>query len=657
MAKYTQSELEKLNKSYKQIFKTSGCRLLSNEEMQNISDSMSVLSSSDVKIIEAAKNGEYSNLNAASPLVRNYIGTLAIKKFVKEIGVSGNQISLDNKDVKKYIQQHVLDAGFRTGLSALKQTYPENKSLKLLDEYANEYLLAKTLSATSEEGVRLLKEELGEGKASQEIIKNQAKQIVLAKTLFMAQLGKYTLQESETATEYKGSIAETFAHGGRTNFILPFNDTNNAVLAAFEGEEIGKTAEIKSRIAATHSATQRKVNMGLGIESESKEEKPSFKEVGKIFSNQYGMDIAIGGVGEVGPNKKPIVADGSAGHMYIRKQQGDENTCGSLMIGIESAASLKTSHTGHFHTPLAKSSKLSAFLSDKFGPGDKTNGKTVDLSGLEADRLATAIKEFEKGYVKLQSTNPEKLSKINELLAGKRLSKTELFTIMTGELGMQRDFAASVVEDARKGLVARVDKETANLLNQFKDVFGVDINNKMSADVIKVMRKDENNKWQMSNLFSSTDTLEQKFSKFWKSVQAGEQVYLTSKTKPSPVKINVNNRELTAGEGVGKSDMIPPKEPSGIRKTLHKLTNGLLFASSIKQYEIAMENFEKQQLINSFVDEHKIAFQQAQRQMTSQEEQLSFKQQLERHLNNHKNIEKSQKVDQPVSKEEVSIEL
>jgi hypothetical protein len=45
MAKYTKKHIEKLNKNYKKIFKTSGCRILSNEQMQNINDSLSLLSS------------------------------------------------------------------------------------------------------------------------------------------------------------------------------------------------------------------------------------------------------------------------------------------------------------------------------------------------------------------------------------------------------------------------------------------------------------------------------------------------------------------------------------------------------------------------------------------------------------------------------------
>ena len=55
---YSKKDLEKLNKSDKKIFKTSGCRILSDEEMINIKDSMSLLSSSDVKIINDKRKQE-----------------------------------------------------------------------------------------------------------------------------------------------------------------------------------------------------------------------------------------------------------------------------------------------------------------------------------------------------------------------------------------------------------------------------------------------------------------------------------------------------------------------------------------------------------------------------------------------------------------------
>lgn len=633
MAKLTKKNLEKLNKHYKEIFKTSGCRILSTDEIQNINDSMSLLSSDDVKIINSAQTGNYAQFNDASPLARNYIGTLAWNKFISEQHISSSQLSLNNEQTKKYIQDHVLDAGFRVGLSAMKHTFPDNKNLKELDEYANEYLLAKTLSAPSKKDIKTLEETVGEKATKKEIQKNLAKQVVLAKTLFLAQLGKYSLIEDNETKNYTGSIAETFAHGGRTNFILPYNDVNNEVLKAFDGEQTGKTAELKSRIAATHSSTQRKVGVDLSIEEESKEEKPNFTQVGKIFSNQYGMNIAIGGVGSLGPNQKPVLSDGSAGHMYIRKQKGNENTCGSLMVGIESAASLKTSYTGHFHTPLAKSSKLSAFLADKFGPGAKTNGKTVDLSGLSSEQLSSLLQKFEKSYVALQSaSNPESLNKINEILSGKRLSDKELASLMNSFLGFEHKLAQSIVSDARKGLEASVQRETNNFASEFKNVFGLNLNSASATESIKVMQKTQDDKWVLTNLFSQNDTPEQRFSKFWQSAQNGEQLYLVSKSKETPTKININKKTISLGESVEKVNFAAPKEPGGLKKALNSITRGLLFSSAIKQYEAQKTAAEQQVVLNSFIDEHKSIVEQSQKNARLQDGQSLLRERISESL-------------------------
>ena len=655
MAKLTSKNLDKLNKSYKKIFKESGCRILSDDEMLNIEDSMSLLSSSDVKIIKAAQSGNYATFNDASPLVRNYVGTLAWKKFVSEVNISSSSLSLNNEQVKKYIQDHVLDAGFRVGLSAMKHSSPDNDALKELDEYANEYILAQTLSVPSHERVNALSARVGEKAAQKELEKNTAQQVVFAKTLFLAQLGKYTLKEGDQTTDYVGSIAETFAHGGRTNFILPFNDVNNEVVAAFDGE-VGKTAKLESRIAATHSATQRKVGADLSVESESQEEKPNFSQVGKIFSNQYGMNIAIGGIGNIGPNQKAILTDGSAGHVYIRKQAGKGNTCGSLLIGVESAASLKTSYTGHFHTPLAKSSKQSAFLADKFGPGNKTDGKAVDLSGLEPNTLAIMLRTFENSYMHLQKNNPEAVNKVNEMLAGKRLSENELISLMTNVLNIEQDYVKDVVSDARKGLEASVQRETNNLAIKFKNVLGLDLKNATTAESIKVMEKTQDGKWTLTNLFSQEDTPEQRFSKFAQSAQNGEQLYLISNSKVNPTKININQKRISLGETVERFELATPKEPSGFKKALHSMSRGLLFDSAMKQYEEQKQVAEQQVVLNEFIDKHKVVVEQSQREARSQEGQLPFRAELARLLQERTVNEKSSQIKESVSKEHNSLQ-
>jgi hypothetical protein len=119
--------------------------------------------------------------------------------------------------VKKYIQDHVLDAGFRVGLSAMKHSSPDNDALKELDEYANEYILAQTLSVPSQERVNALSARVGEKAAQKELEKNAAQQVVFAKTLFLAQLGKYTLKEGRTYLGQSRGKDEVIRIGKRAN--------------------------------------------------------------------------------------------------------------------------------------------------------------------------------------------------------------------------------------------------------------------------------------------------------------------------------------------------------------------------------------------------------------------------------------------------------
>jgi hypothetical protein len=368
------------------------------------------------------------------------------------------------------------------------------------------------------------------------------------------------------------------------------------------------------------------------------------------------MDIAMGGVGELGPNQKPVLADGSAGHVYIRKQPGDETTCGSLMIGIESAASLTTSSTGHFHTPLAKSSKQSAFLSDKFGPGDKTDGKTVDLSGLDSSMLAGLLKDFEKKYMDLQKSGDTKtLNLVNNLLVGKRMSDKALISLMSDVLGMDKGISIEAVGSARKGIDARIQSERESLSKQFKDVLGVGLESKGAVDSIMVMQKGIDGKWKLSNLFSVEDTPEQRYAKFWRSVQTKQQMYLVSPTNPNPKEINVVGRSLSIGEMVKKQDLVSVKEPSGITKALHSLTRGLLFSSSIRQYEERKDAMEKQEVINGFIDKHSVVVDQNRRSMRSQENQTQFREQLAETIERTTIKDKSSMVKAPVSKGETTL--
>ena len=234
------------------------------------------------------------------------------------------------------------------------------------------------------------------------------------------------------------------------------------------------------------------------------------------------------------------------------------------------------------------------------------------------------------------------------------MSETNLITMMTGLLGISKDFASEIVTDARKGLEASVHRETNNLSNQFKNVLGSDLGSDKTTESIKVMQKTQGGKWILTNLFEKNDTPEQRFSKFRQSTQRGEQLYLVSNAKANPTKINVINKNISLGDSVERFDLATPKEPSGFQKALHSLTRGLLFNSAIKRYEEQKEAMEKQSVINAFIDKHKVVVEQSKRDARSKEGQSLLKEMLAKSFDQRTETQKAPQVKENISKEEIS---
>ena len=146
------------------------------------------------------------------------------------------------------------------------------------------------------------------------------------------------------------------------------------------------------------------------------------------------------------------------------------------------------------------------------------------------------------------------------------------------------------------------------------------------------MQKTAENKWILTNLFDQNDTPEQRFSKFAQSTQKGEQLYLISNSKVNPTKININQKRISLGENVERFESAIPKEPSGFKKALHRMTRGLLFGSAMKQYEEQKQAAEQQEVLNAFIDKHKVVVEQSQRETRSQEGQSLFRAELSKRL-------------------------
>lgn len=449
----TEKQLEGIIKNYNTKVKTQGRQIpLNDNEYTNISENIDNIPSEYKNYFDEARAGDFSHFQKLPHLLRNYLGTLEYEKFTQQCR---NQ-NINNPDVVNYLKQNAMNPAFRAGVDM----YKDKQFFKDCDAYMSNYIFQKTLTPPTNEEKSNLSRELNnnEQAINKALSQNMAKQEILAKTLFMAQLGKYYLQDRKgNPTEHNGLLTESFVHGGRTNFILPYGGDQQRLMESFTGREPKNDAGLDTRFSATHYINRREVNSAGFPTKEPKEIKP--RAPGKLMSNQYGMNISAGGIGAMGPNNKVIQANGSAGHMYIRKELGDNKHCASLMIGFESSETGATSFTGHKHNALAKSSKQSSFLADKNGVGAKKGGRVVDLSGLDAETFTEMMNAFGEKYRALQANannakDFKKLQELNSVLCGK-LQSPEKFKETLKGLGIDENLINRTVDTARKGFQAR----------------------------------------------------------------------------------------------------------------------------------------------------------------------------------------------------------
>lgn len=431
-------------------------------------------------------------------------------------------------------------------------------------------------------------------------------QKVLAKTMLMAHLSKYTVKDKKgNEVDYKGPLADTFAHGGRTNFILPHGVNQTAVEESIFGKNPEQTSGFKARTAATHYASRRKVENNT-VTKESKEEKVSKANLVRVLADShYGMNIAAGGYGTKAPNTKPTLVDGTAGHMYCRKSMGDPEHCGSLLIGFESCEDGKTSVLGHEHNWRAKSSKQSAFLADKFGVGAKHDGRTVDLSGLSPEQFAKFMNDFDKVYSDLQvkaendEKAREKITNFNKFLAGSRLETDALKEVLT-DLGMDAHIVNKSVTCARTGLEARksssekeipipekaaVDKYL-NDFNKSLNKLQIDLSDNDSLKRLKVMEK-VNGKWSIQPLISEGMTNEQKYAKINALFTSNDTVimaYDKGKVEPNEVKFGKNGPEISKYTIQEDKEPDFPKKVPTSHRFFNTITFGRAYQNEIRKY-------------------------------------------------------------------------
>ena len=467
----TVREFEILIQTYeKQALETGKQRPLTHSEKNAMNQSISNIPPEYREAFTKAEAGDFSQFDSLPLALKTYLGSIKVGQLREKFK---NDLSLNNEELKSYLKERAMDVSLRAGISVEKNSADEvnRANARVFDTFMNSYVMQSTLMPPTEEEKQALRISIGAEEADQALAKDLKRQRVLAKTYFLAQLGKYDiLDDNGLGKSLDLPLSETLVHGSRTNFILPSGTDTKQVIDAYMGTHDKEDPVIEERTAATHHVKRRAVSENGLIMSETKESR-TYNPL-KIFGHQYGMDLSVGGIGKKGPNGKVISGNGESGHAYMRIEEGDEKHCASLLFGIEGSAPGKDSALGHSHGASGVSANQSAFFTDKQIIGAKNGGRQVDLSGLDSKDLADLLKDFDKKYTELQKNantpkGRETLAKLNEALMGKRMGINKL-TEMCEKLGIGGERVYGTVYDAHYGYLSKINPfgMDANTLRQ-----------------------------------------------------------------------------------------------------------------------------------------------------------------------------------------------
>ena len=471
---------------YKSQIKKAGAeRPLKDSEIEKLEENIDFIPDEYKSAFTLALGRDFSKFEKLPHLLRNFLGALEVKSFIEKFD---NAPSLANKEVRDYLEAHAMNAALRAGISALKNAESTRESAMTLDAYMNNILMKRTLLPPTEEAKKSLAQHLNSESQAEAIIqRSKATQLVMAKAMLLAQIGKYdVIDKNGFSKDLNVPVYETLVHGNRTNFVLPDGENSGSVIDAFMGQDGGAAAGIEKRTAATHSVKLRSFDKNGIVKSESKEER-TYSPL-KIFGNQFGMDIAAGGVGTKGPNKELIIGNGESGHMYMRAEEGDSKHCGSLLIGIEGSAPGSDSYLGNTHGIRAKSAKQSAFLADKSIVGKKVGGRQIDLTGISAEDLTNVLDQFSEKYSELQNAantpeGREKISAVNDMLMGERMDINKIMD-MFASLGMTDKGLTDIISNARRGYLSRIDAKSITD-EEFKQSIRAKFSQEQACDIAK----------------------------------------------------------------------------------------------------------------------------------------------------------------------------
>ena len=443
--------------------------------------------------LDEVMNGNYSHFERLHPVLRNYFAIQKSEDLLRQMdpiaGLSNFGHPLWTED--EFLQENAMNPAFRlycslrsaqfeadrprpaqaeqAGTSRARAAVETPNPFRAYDDQMNSYLMEQTLSPITADQVQGLKNTgMSDERVRETVGRNVEKQVQMAKVLFLAHFGKAVLRE-EGATEDRPldrSVASMMAHCSRTAFVLPpgqFSNEAPNMMDAIMGPNRGRDAGVYRRTASTHSSTN-----GATF-ADYKENK------GTSLRNQYGMDVAIGGIGRGGiPGRdgqpQTLRDDGTCGHMYMCATQGALGQTSSLLVGFESdSPSASGNQQGHKHTITAAPEYMSSFLGQRTDEmGLKYGGRLVDLTQVRNPEMLTQlVNRFANQYRNLltaamQDSNlAQRLQAVNANLCGNPMNAHEMAWTLTGVGFSQEDSISYARESARIRGTAPVIAESA----------------------------------------------------------------------------------------------------------------------------------------------------------------------------------------------------
>lgn len=403
---------------------------------------------------EAYENQNYGSFESMPLLLKDFLSSDQMEQYQSQVseksGGTAGPLDLENQVVQELLEERYMNPAFRRAVNIGKVDAEHGEQYHEVDKYLNAYTMEKTLEPVNmERGKRVMDARTYEKDGNEVMQRNENKQLMMAKIMFLSQLGNFQkTEDSGEKSVFDSTISEAFAHGGRTGMVFPRGKEQDKLFDSIFGRDMSADSGIEGRSFATHSVSQRTYHKDGTVKSEFKEKS------GTSASKQYGINIAVGGIGEKGPNGKTVLSKGSNGHMYMNIKKGDEKTSGSLLVGVENSAPGEKGVLGHSHGPSAKSAGTSAFFTDKKGVGRVKDGRTVDLTGMDVNGLTDVMEKFTSNYKSLQQeakTDPaamKRLMNLNKKLCGNYMKPMELANTMT-EMGFDRRTAASAINASR----------------------------------------------------------------------------------------------------------------------------------------------------------------------------------------------------------------